>query len=120
MNPSPCCPPQVPFSIFTGDQKTIPLRIAYTTGLPVDLTDCTEIVIDLPGANGVDVQLKLSLSQVTIVSPPLLGQFTALITSISSALLNVGEDQDVDVTFTIDGAPMTVRFYGALSVFELE
>lgn len=120
MNQATCCPPNVPFSIFTGDQKTLPLRIAYTTGLPVDLTSCTEIVVNLPLAAGGFLQLKLSLSQVAIVSPALLGQITAVISSANSALLMVQEFQNVDVTFTISGNPMTVRFFQALSVFELD
>lgn len=120
MNQNPCCPPNTPFQIFTGDQKTLPLRVAYNTGLPLDLTSCTEIVVNLPNADGSFLQLKLSLGQVSIVSPALLGQFTALITTAQSALLNIGECQDVDVTFTIGGAPFTVRFYQALSVFELD
>lgn len=114
------CLPNKPFSIFTGDQKTMPLRVAYTNGLPVDLTSCSEIVINLPNADGSFTQLKLSDTQVTILTPTLLGQFTALITSESSLLLNIGELQDIDVTFTIGGNPFTVRFYQAFSVFELD
>jgi hypothetical protein len=116
-----CAQQSGPFSIFTGDAKTMPLRIASSdTGLPIDLTSCTEIVINLPNADGSFTQLKQSLSQVVIVSPALLGQITALITSVNSAKLNIGELQDVDVTFTIGGNPFTVRFYQALSVFELD
>jgi hypothetical protein len=117
MQPS-CCPANVPFTIFTGDQKTIPLRIAYNTGLPVDLSSCTEIVVNLPKADGSFLQLKLSLAQVSIVSPAILGQFTAIVTTVQSATLNIGEAQDIDVTFTISGSPLTVRFYGAISVYE--
>ncbi len=121
MQPSACCPPNLPFSIFTTDKKTMPLRLAYVgTGLPFDLTSCTEIVVNLPIAGGGVTQLKLSLSQVAIVAPANLGQFTCLITAVVSALLNVGELQDVDVTFTVSAAPFTVRFYQALSVFELD
>lgn len=118
MQSTPCLPVN-PFVIFTGDAKTLPLRIAYSTGLPVDLTSCTEIVVNLPNADGTFTQLKLSLSQVAITSPALLGQFTTPISAVKSALLNIGELQNVDVTFTISGSPFTVRFYQALSVFEL-
>lgn len=115
---TPCCPPSPVFSIFTGDAKTLGLRLAYTNGLPYDLTTCTEIVINLPNADGSFTQLKLSDDEVVITSPANLGQFTAPISSDDSALLNVAELQNIDVTFTIDSNPFTVRFYGALSVFE--
>lgn len=113
-----CQQPNGPFSIFTGDQKLFPMRIAYASGLPVDLTGCSEIVVNLINADGSTTQLKLSLSQVTITSPATSGQFSANINSVNSAKLQIGELQNVDVTFTIGGAPFTVRFYGALSVFE--
>jgi len=113
-----CPQPNGPFSIFTGDAKTMPLRIAYASGLPVDLTDCTEIVVNLINADGSTTQLKKSLGQVAIVDPPTNGQFTVDIDATSSAKLQIGELQNVDVTFTIDADPVTVRFYGALSVFE--
>lgn len=117
---APCTPINV-FSIFTGDAKTMNLRAVYQdSGQPLDLTSASEIVVNLPNADGSILQLKLSLSAVTITSPAVLGNFTAAITSLQSALLNIGELQDFDVTFTISGSPFTVRYYGSLSVFELE
>ena len=108
------------FSIFTGDQKVMPLGIAYGFGRPVDLTSCTEIVVNLPNADGSFAQLKLTTSQVAVVSPATSGQFNTTIIPAVSALLNIGEQQDIDVTFTISGNPTTVRFYKALSVFETQ
>lgn len=117
---TPCSPPNV-FSIFTGDVKTLNLRAVYQeSGQPLDLTACTELVINLPMASGAFLQLKLSLAQVTIASPAVLGNFSAAITALQSASLFIGELQDFDVTFTISGNPFTVRYYAALSVFELE
>lgn len=113
-----CCPPNVPFEIFTGNAKVMPLRVAFTTGIPVDLSACTEIVANLPNADGTFTQLKLSDSDVTILSPAVLGQFTVAIDAIDSAKLNVATAQNVDVVFTISGQDTTVRFYSALSVFE--
>ncbi|MDH4163342.1 MAG: hypothetical protein OEW15_11735 [Nitrospirota bacterium] len=113
-----CPQPAGPFTIFTGDAKTLPLRIAYASGLPVDITSASEIVVKLPNADGSFTLLKLTESKVAIVSPGTLGQITAPITALVSAALNIGELQDIDVTFTIGGNPFTVRFYGALSVFE--
>lgn len=115
-----CPQPAGPFSIFTGDAKTMPLRLAYANGLPVDLTICTEIVCNLQNADGSITQRKLSTSQITITSPPTTGQFIVSLPSVVSALLQIGELQDFDVTFTIGGSPFTVRFYQALSVFETE
>lgn len=115
---TPCQQPAGPFSIFTGDVKTLPLRLAYANGLPVDIASATEIVVNLPNADGSYTQLKLTDAKVAIVSPGVLGQFTTAISALVSAVLNIGELQDIDVTFTIGGNPFTVRFYGALSVFE--
>lgn len=117
---TPCQQPSGPFVIFTGDVKVLPLRIAYGTGLPVDITSASEIVVNLPNADGTVTALKLTDSKVAIVSPGVLGQLTANISAIDSAKLNIGELQNIDVTFTIGGNPFTVRFYGALSVFETE
>lgn len=117
---NPCTPINV-FSIFTGDAKTMSLRALYQeTGQPVDLTAASEIVVNLPNADGSFLQLKLSLSAVTVTSPAVLGNFTAVISAVQSALLNIGELQNFDVTFTISGNPFTVRYYGSLSVFELD
>lgn len=113
-----CPQPNGPFSIFTGDQKLMPLRIAYASGLPVDLSAVSEIAVNLTNADGSVTQLTLTSTLVTIVSPSTSGQFNASISSINSAKLQIGELQDVDVTFTIGGSPFTVRFYGALSVYE--
>lgn len=111
---------QKAFSIFLGDNKTMPLKVAYQeSGDPVDLTSCTELVVNLLNQDGSFATFKLSLSQVTIVGSPLLGKFSILITSMISALLNVGELQNVDVTFTISGQVFTVRYFQALSVFEV-
>lgn len=120
MNPcscSPCAPPI--FSIFLGDAKTVPMKLQYSdTGNPFDLTACSQIVVNLPNADGSFAQLNLS-SGVTIGLVPVLGQFTVAISSAVSALLNVGVAQNVDVTFTISSKPMTVRFLGCLTVNEV-
>lgn len=114
-----CNQPAV-FSIFKGDAKTMMLKAVYAgTGNPLDLTSCTEIVVNLPLAIGGFLQKKLSLSQVSITSPAVLGQFTCPISAVDSATLNLGELQNVDVTFTIGSTVMTVAFQQALSVFEV-
>jgi len=107
------------FTIFTGNGKTMELKAVYEdSGDPLDLTSCTEIDIALPNADGTFTHLLLSADQVAITSPALLGKFSALITPEVSALLNIGELQNVDVTFTIDAEPFTVRFYQALTVYQ--
>lgn len=113
-----CAP--VPFSIYLGDAKTMNLKAVFSGqgGDPLDLSACTEIVINLPKADGTTLQLKLSLTQVVIVSPAVLGKFNASISSMNSALLNVGELQDFDVQFTISGQIFTVPYPQSLSVFE--
>lgn len=115
-NPNP-----IPFTIFQGDSKIMPMKLVYAqSGNPYDLTSCSEIVVNLRNADGTIEQLKLSLSKVTITDPPVLGQFTVLIESDVSQLLNVGELQNVDVTFTVSGLPFTVQFQAALSVFQVD
>ena len=109
------------FSIFLGDAKILSLAaILANFGGPLDLTDCTEIVISLPNQDGTFLQLKLSLSEITITSPTVLGRFTAAISSDDSALLNVGELQSFNVTFTISGSIFTVPYVNALSVLNPE
>jgi hypothetical protein len=107
------------FTIFTGDAKTMKFRVAYkNTYLPFDLTSASEIIVNLPKADGTLAQRKLSLAQVAITSPAVLGQFSCPIPDDLSPLLNIGELQNVDVAFTVGGAQTTVRYYGVLSVFE--
>jgi hypothetical protein len=111
------------FSIFLGDTKTMYLKAVNSSclgvGDPLDLTSCTEIVINLPNADGTISQLKLTEDQVVIASPAVLGKFSAEIDGDLSALLNVGEFQNVDVTFTIGSEVFTVAFVQALSVYEV-
>ena len=108
------------FTIFLGDDKTMYLK-AVNSGCnsdPLDLTSCTEIDIILPNADGTFTHRLLSLAQVAITSPAILGKFSAEIGSLISALLNVGEYQNFDVVFTIAGKVFAVRYYQGLSVFE--
>ena len=122
------------FSIFLGDAKTLYLQlwnpnvpenfnvvnIPNAFGLqPVDLTSCTQIVVNLPNADGTITQLKLSSSQVAITSPGVLGQFSCPISSVVSALLNVGVYQNLVVTYTIGSVVSSMSFPGALSVFQV-
>lgn len=112
--------PSAVFTIFLGNDKTMNLKTVYAENLsPLDLTLCTEIDIALPAAAGGFLHRLLSLTQVVITSPPVLGQFTALIPASVSSLLNVGELQSFDVTFTISSQKTTVKYMNALSVFQL-
>lgn len=86
-------------------------------GSPVDLTTCTEIDIALPKEGGGFTHLKLSDDEVEIVGSPLLGKFSAAISSEVSATLKVGQLQNLDVTFTIGADALTIRFAAALSVY---
>lgn len=112
------------FSIFLGDAKTMFLKLVHDDccgGTPVDLTFCTEIKVTLLNQDGTFTVLLLSASQVAITVPAVLGQFSVPISTIVSAVLNVGEFQPVDVTLTISSPAQTftVRFEDALSVFEV-
>jgi hypothetical protein len=111
------------FSIFQGDAKTLTLQavIQASNLQPLDLTSATEIIVQLPLAAGGYTALKLSLSEVVVVSPANLGTINVPISAVTSALLNVGSLQDIFVTYTITGmsnSPMTVSFPKSFSVFE--
>jgi hypothetical protein len=121
MNNQPCsCQSNGgPFEIFVGQDKTMPMRVAYQqTGLPLDLTECTQISVALPNNTGTFTNLTLTGDQVTITSPASYGQFSVNITNEISSTLNVGIDQNVDVSFTISGLITIVRFWRALNVLE--
>lgn len=107
------------FTIFQGDDKTMNLKAVYAeTGDPLDLTTVTEIDIALPNQDGSFTHRKLSLSEVTITSPAVLGKFSTEVTAIISALLNLGEIQTITVAFTSPGKIITVPYVQALSVFQ--
>lgn len=107
------------FTIYAGDDKTMMLRAAYQdTGLPLDLTSCTEISVPILNAGGTSAIFLYSLSQVTIGSPTNYGLFSVPIPSAKSALFFIGELQTFDVTFTIAGLKTTVRYFQSLSVLQ--
>lgn len=108
------------FSIFTGDDKIMYLKAIQggCAGDPLDLTSCTEIDVSLPNADGTFTHLTKTDDQVVISEPTNLGKFSATIESEVSDLLQPGEGQNFDVTFTIATDQFTVRYFGALSVFE--
>lgn len=112
---------QSTFTIFTGDAKTMFLKLiegGCGNGDPLDLTSCTEIDVALPLSDGSFAHRLLSLMQVEITSPAILGKFSVPIPSATSEIMMPGELQYVDVTYTIGGLPKTVRFPQSLSVFE--
>ncbi len=111
--------PSPVFKIFLDDHSTMFFRVVDKAFNPIDLSSCSEIVVNLANADGTYKQLKKSTGDVAITSPAVLGKFYAPILSGVSLLLNVGELQDVDVTFTISGQTFTVPFKQALSVFEV-
>jgi hypothetical protein len=110
-----------PFTIFLGDAKTMYFQAINSacSNVPLDLTNCTEIIVALPNADGTLAFLMLSTGGVVVGPTPELGQFSVPISSVVSALLNTGTFQEVDVTFTISGEVFTVPFVRALSVFEV-
>lgn len=116
----PCAGGSPTFSIYRGDAKTMYLK-AINGGCstdPLDLSSCTEIVVNLPNADGTITKLNLTNEEVAITAPAVLGKFSVPISDDVSELLNVGVFQNVDVTFTIAGEVFTVPFLQALSVFE--
>lgn len=109
------------FTIFLGDYKTMYLKAVSVdcfSGDPLNLSNCTEIDVALPYADGTIKHLLLSDGDVVISQPAILGKFSADITVEVSALLNVGEFQNINVSFTILGQKFTVVFSGSLSVLQ--
>lgn len=108
------------FTVFQGDVKPLPLKAMYArTFNPLPLTDCTEIVVNLLNSDGTVLAIKLSENNVTISGDPKLGMFVANFTSDESTKFAVGELQNIDVSFTINGNVMTIRYYGCFTVFQV-
>lgn len=109
------------FSIFRGNAKTAYFLVqnADNNFAPVDLTNCSEITVSLLASDGTVITLNLSDEDIIITQPSNLGAFSAAFSAEVSALLNVGEFQNIDVTFTILTEVFTVRYYRSLSVFEV-
>lgn len=107
------------FNIFQGDLKTMALKVVNEgcNTNPLNLTQCSEIDVALPNADGTIAHFLLSDEEVVILSPEVLGQLTVAISSEKSALLNPGVAQNFDVTFTLPGETITVRYFNGLSVF---
>jgi hypothetical protein len=117
-NCSSCLP--TTFEIFTGQDKTMTLQAKFQQPpqLPLDLTECTAITVNLPNADGTFTELTLAGDQLSIISPANYGQISVPILAAVSAILNVGPRQNVDVDYTIGGLITTVRYVGALTVLQ--
>lgn len=114
MNPLSCASI---FTYYVGDSKTLTFKALFQNNLsPLDLTDCEEIAVNLPNADGTSTQLLLSEDQVIVATPTNLGQASATITATLWPNPNVGELQSLDVTYTISGLVTTVRFPAMLTV----
>jgi hypothetical protein len=116
----PACEGLPSFPIYLGDNKVMNLKAAPSVIVndPLDLTGATAITVNLPKADGTTLQLTLT-SGVSITTA-LLGKIAVAISAVNSALLNVGENQTFDVTFTLANAQVvTVAFVGALSVYQV-
>jgi hypothetical protein len=123
------CPSNV-FTIFLGDAKTLTMKAVVphctcdrvTNGLPdydpIDLTSVTDIAITLLNSDGSSTVLKLSDSNVTVVSATQ-GVFSAAISSLVSSALMTGVLQNIDVTFTFDTVIYTKVFSQVLTVLEV-
>jgi hypothetical protein len=111
--------PTPTFKIFLGDADTMYCRLVDSVFNPIDLTNCTEITANFPNADGSYATLLLTDSDIAITDPPVLGSFSIPLTSEITSLLNVGQYQDLNITFNIGGQTFTVPYMEALSVFEV-
>lgn len=106
-----CCNGSQIFEIFQGDAKVLPLSIVYENSfLPLDLTNCKQIIVQLPLSAGGFTALTLTSGVVAIAgTSPLLGQVAVNISSAISSSLNVASLQDIFSQFIItDGTDVSI------------
>lgn len=91
------------FEIFKGNAKILPLRALFEgTFLPLNLTNCKQITVQLPLAAGGATALSLTSGVVSIGGgSPLLGQVNVAISAVVSALLAGGVAQDIFAQFLL-------------------
>lgn len=119
MGCSACSNSPASFTLTAGDDVTMNLVVRYLeTGDPVDLTNCTAIIVFLQNADGSFASLSIANSDVSITVPANLGKYSVAIASNVSALLNVGVAQSFNVQFTISGKITTVQYSNALTVLQ--
>lgn len=114
------CTPEIP-TLVLGEDKTLDVKMINLSSPsrdPLDLTDATEIVAILLNADGTFLELKLSLSQITIISAPG-GHFQIAITAAQSALLAQsapGGFTDIEVQFIISSKKTITTLTDAVSI----
>lgn len=80
----------LPVQILQGTSAVITIYLSDgDSGKPRDLTAVTEIIASVPAAAGGCVLAKLSLSQITILSPATSGGFNINFTAAMTALMAV-------------------------------
>jgi hypothetical protein len=120
----PCSPP--PPVVYQGADKTLDFFLTkQSNGQPLDITGVTEIEAIFLNTDGTFLELKLSLSEVTLVSAPG-GHFQVQISAADSQLLALSPMpvppsylpcfSDVEVHLTIGGKISIVVLTGSIQV----
>lgn len=102
-----CSKSNLPLSVYQGSSFAPIIKLQDENGIPIDTTPYTEIEVDVPGiAPAACVAVKLSLTQVTKVSPNSSGQIQPKFTSVMTALFGLTDPtQAADCVFT----PLVVK-----------
>lgn len=85
-------------SIYTGEVRTLNLRVVFSDCTNFDLTGIVELCVKFPKNDGSYLLKKLSAGGVTIVDA-LHGKFSVLLTATDTASLKIGERQTIWAEF---------------------
>ena len=118
------CSPQIPQIIAGADAVLDVKLINQQTGDPLDLSAATEIEAILLNADNSFLELKLSLSQIVLISGPG-GHFQIIIPAASSALLALSpvpspsvpaSNSDMEIHLTIGGKLTIINLIGVVTI----
>lgn len=97
--------------IFQGSDRTLNLTIRDDKGDPVDLTAVTEITAVFNATDGTKVNFTLSGTEISKVSPNVIGKLTIAMSSTKTALIEAGEKIDFELILDTGAHPAGVRQY---------
>ena len=104
-------------AIIRGEDRVLQLGINESNGNPYDLTSATQIEMQLENEDGSMLELKLTDSEIAVVTAKA-GTIAVTLTDTQTALLKVGISMDFQVAITIGGLIRRAQFEGLLDVIE--
>lgn len=103
-------------SFIQGEDVDITIRFYLEDELDAfDLTDVTELKVCFPNADGSFLEKTLA-DGVEILGIPTNGKAKVTLTKAETALIMVGQKQDIQATLTIDAKDRIVQFIGVMEV----